>query len=368
VLISKEAVMSARRVVATAAAVAIVVAAAGWYSVQAFPMREGQLPADALSGVPGPMERRAKPITPENPVPRRTHYVPATEPAELRGDAGGVVTIRVTLDESGHVSETRVAAFSFRDGNRVSLSQRGPTRESLQRLQSMTRTSGGDSTAAMQASQAVEAMLSSAIDAVRQWQYAAPADGPIAFDVPVPFGAPPPPPPPPPTASARSMPPPPPPPPPPATSSRPGRLGPPPPPPPPPATSARPGPPPPPPVVTGTQVYPPPQPPAPGTTADPTFAEGALRVGGNIKPPVKTRHVSPSYPQDAQVAGIQGVVIIEVRIEADGTVSRTRILRSIPMLDDAAEAAVSQWHFTPTLLNGQPVPVIMTTTVNFRLN
>jgi protein TonB len=49
-------------------------------------------------------------------------------------------------------------------------------------------------------------------------------------------------------------------------------------------------------------------------------------------------------------------------------VSRTRILRSIPALDAAAEDAVSQWQFTPTLLNGQPVAIVMTVTVNFKLD
>ena len=41
------------------------------------------------------------------------------------------------------------------------------------------------------------------------------------------------------------------------------------------------------------------------------------------------------------------------------------VLRSVPLLDDAAIAAVLQWQYTPTLLNGVPVPVIMTVTVNF---
>jgi protein TonB len=86
-----------------------------------------------------------------------------------------------------------------------------------------------------------------------------------------------------------------------------------------------------------------------------------------IKPPVKVRHVSPVYPADAQTAGIQGVIIMEARIEADGTVSKTRILKSIPALDDAAQEAVSQWQFTPTLVDGQPSPVVMTVTVNFTL-
>ena len=69
----------------------------------------------------------------------------------------------------------------------------------------------------------------------------------------------------------------------------------------------------------------------------------------------------------AQQARVQGVVILEARIEADGTVSSARVLRSIPLLDQAAIDAVRQWEFTPTLLNGVPIPVIMTTTVNFRL-
>ncbi len=364
VLISKEAVMSARRVVATAAAVIVVVAAAGWYSVQAFPMRgEQQLPPEALSDLPGPLESKARPITPENPIPRRTYYEPATEPAELRdGNSGGLVTVRVTLDESGHVAETRIARLSFRDG-RVTMGVSGLTRESLDRMLASTYRSGLETRVSMDAvSQTIDGMMASAVRAVRQWRYAAPAEGPITFDVPVTFGAPvPPPPPPPPPASAREIAPPPPPPPP-ATSSRPGRMGPPPPPPPPPATSSRPG-----------QMPPPPPPPPPGIGAsvsdvpDASFREGALRVGGMIKPPVKLRHVAAAYPQEAQAQGVQGVVILEARIEADGTVSKTRILRSIPMLDDAAEEAVSQWQFTPTLLNGQPSPIVMTVTVNFTL-
>ena len=43
------------------------------------------------------------------------------------------------------------------------------------------------------------------------------------------------------------------------------------------------------------------------------------------------------------------------------------VLRSVPLLDEAAIAAVRQWQYTPTLLNGVPVPVIMTVTVNFSL-
>jgi protein TonB len=64
---------------------------------------------------------------------------------------------------------------------------------------------------------------------------------------------------------------------------------------------------------------------------------------------------------------VQGVVIVEATIGSDGSVQNARVLRSIPLLDAAALDAVKQWQFTPTLLNGVPVPVIMTVTVQFTL-
>jgi len=97
-------------------------------------------------------------------------------------------------------------------------------------------------------------------------------------------------------------------------------------------------------------------------------SSGPVRVGGNIRPPMKTKHVNPVYPPDAQAERVQGMVIIEVTIGETGQVSDARILRSIPLLDDAAVDAVRQWEFSPTLLNGAPVAIIMTVTVQFSLN
>ena len=93
-----------------------------------------------------------------------------------------------------------------------------------------------------------------------------------------------------------------------------------------------------------------------------------IRVGGNIKPPTKTRDVRPRYPSIAQSARVTGVVILEATIGPDGKVQDTRVLRSIPLLDQAAIDAVSQWEYSPTLLNGTPVPIIMTVTVQFTLS
>ena len=115
---------------------------------------------------------------------------------------------------------------------------------------------------------------------------------------------------------------------------------------------------------------PPPPPPFPGF-AEPfeqTLARlQPIRVGGNIRTPTKIKDVKPVFPAEAQAARVQGVVILEAVIDDQGNIANARVLRSIPLLDSAALSAVSQWQFTPTLLNGAAVGVIMTVTVNFTL-
>ena len=94
----------------------------------------------------------------------------------------------------------------------------------------------------------------------------------------------------------------------------------------------------------------------------------AVRVGGQIKEPKKLKNVPPVYPDIAKQARVQGVVILECTISPQGKVTDVKVLRGIPLLDQAATDAVKQWVYTPTLLNGVPVPVIMTVTVNFKLS
>jgi protein TonB len=65
---------------------------------------------------------------------------------------------------------------------------------------------------------------------------------------------------------------------------------------------------------------------------------------------------------------VQGIVILECRIDPRGEVVDVKVLRGVPLLDAAAVDAVRQWRYAPTLLNGVPVSVIMTVTVNFRLS
>ena len=104
-----------------------------------------------------------------------------------------------------------------------------------------------------------------------------------------------------------------------------------------------------------------PPPPPPPAQARP------VRVGSGIREPKKIVHVAPEYPEIARRAGVEGVVILEAVLDTTGRVQSVRVLRSKMLLDDAAIKAVQQWRYTPTELNGVPVPVLMTITVQFTL-
>ncbi|HUE87344.1 MAG TPA: energy transducer TonB [Vicinamibacterales bacterium] len=111
--------------------------------------------------------------------------------------------------------------------------------------------------------------------------------------------------------------------------------------------------------ISGAVVAPP--------VAEPTPSE-PVRVGGIVRPPQRVAYVAPAYPALALTARVQGLVIIEATIDTSGHVRAARVLRSdSPVLNEEALAAVRQWTYTPTLLNGVPVSVVMTVTVHFRL-
>lgn len=108
----------------------------------------------------------------------------------------------------------------------------------------------------------------------------------------------------------------------------------------------------------------------PRTERRPTAAGPVpVRVGGNIKPPTKLHHVNPVYPPSMREAGIEGTVPLEARIDRSGNVASLRALSAQvhPDLARAAMGAVQQWRFSPTLLNGQPVEVVMTVAIAFQL-
>jgi TonB family protein len=305
-LISQEDAMSARRLILSAAAAVIAATVCAWYAMNAFPLSASDLPAPVQAAA-GPLERAAQPVSSENPVPRRQTGDPIDVPRELsQASATATVLIKLTIDQSGNVAEARVTWLNLQTPDPSSSTQA-----------------------------VVDAVVVAALDGVRRWRFDPPAKAPIAFETQVTFG------------SGRY-----------ATYRWPAARSVPPPPPPPP----------PPPAVPAVGSAPPaPTPPPSAERATPRALAG-IRVGqGGLPVPRKLLDVRPVYPPEALAARVQGIVILEIRIDEGGLVDDVQVLRSIPELDDAAIAAVRQWQFQPTLLNGVATPVVMAVTVQFTL-
>jgi TonB family protein len=324
-LVSKEDVMSSPRLVASCAAMALVVIPGTWYTVSALPLRATLANFEQRSG-PGPLEQRAHAVTPENPIPRRVHAEDPMVP-DIPGVKGGTVIVKVTIDEVGRIAESRVTEVAVA-GSGFNVSIAGD--DMVEQIDRSVRGLPADTAAAIR--QAAPAFTVAALASVRQWRYDSPVEGPLTFSVPVRLGA----------ApeimafkaagTAASG----------AARNAAGARG---------AVE----------VEAAREIQ-------PEVRSVPSAPDNALRVGGAIKPPLKIFDVRPVYPPVALAANVSGVVIIEARIGADGGIEDARVLRSIPLLDEAALDAVKQWRFTPTLLNGQAVPIMMTMTVNFTLD
>ena len=93
-----------------------------------------------------------------------------------------------------------------------------------------------------------------------------------------------------------------------------------------------------------------------------------VRVGGSLKPPALLKRVEPEYPSIARDARIHGIVILEAHVDASGVVRNVKVLRGIPLLNEAALAAVQQWRYKPLLLNGVPTQFVLSVTVQFFLD
>ena len=94
-----------------------------------------------------------------------------------------------------------------------------------------------------------------------------------------------------------------------------------------------------------------------------------LRLGGNVEAAKLVKKVQPVYPGSAKSAGVQGTVVLHAVIGTDGKTLSLRVMNSQidPELARSAVEAVSQWLYTPTLLNGEPIEVDTTITVNYSL-
>ena len=93
-----------------------------------------------------------------------------------------------------------------------------------------------------------------------------------------------------------------------------------------------------------------------------------MRVGGQIRPPTLVHRVEPAYPPMAVQAHLQGIVILEAVVDERGAVKEVRVLRSVnPLLDQEAVRAVRQWRYEPVVLNGTPVPFLLSVSLSFSL-
>ena len=88
---------------------------------------------------------------------------------------------------------------------------------------------------------------------------------------------------------------------------------------------------------------------------------------GRITEPKKIKSVPPKWPDNARRAGLTGLVALECVIDKEGRVQDTKVLDGHRSLAEAAQVAVRKWRYTPTKLDGEAVPVVMTVTVNFKL-
>ena len=257
-----------------------------------------------VSPVAGPLEQRASPITATNPVPGLRLKIAALYPVDA---AAPNIRGTVTL---------RVTVDA--------LGHVGEVRQAF--VPDLSMVDNGDGTLTSTAP-LPRPFVVSALDAVRQWQYDPPAQAPVSFYVRLAFA---------PDRQAEIV----------WQDARP------------PATATVGS------VIPGgsTRL---PSPPIVTAVSGPV---APVRVGGNIKAPARITNVAPAYPAQAKANGVYGIVILEVTIDANGNVTGTKVLRSIPDLDQAAIDAVRQWKYEPTLLNGQPTPIVMSVTVNFTLS
>jgi TonB family protein len=90
-------------------------------------------------------------------------------------------------------------------------------------------------------------------------------------------------------------------------------------------------------------------------------------TGGQLTPPMKIRDVRPRYRQEWNAARLEGVILMQARIGTDGQVKSVDVISPVNAdLEDEAMVAVSQWQFTPTYLNCEPIEVQMFVTVRFK--
>jgi TonB family protein len=96
---------------------------------------------------------------------------------------------------------------------------------------------------------------------------------------------------------------------------------------------------------------------------------GPYVVGGGVREPVLIYQTLPSYTEEARKNRVEGVVLLQVVVRANGSVDNAKIIHGLGFgLDESAlREVVTKWRFKPGTLNGRPVDVQALIEVSFRL-
>jgi protein TonB len=101
---------------------------------------------------------------------------------------------------------------------------------------------------------------------------------------------------------------------------------------------------------------------------EPVQHAGPQHVSEGVMAAALIYKVQPEYPYMAKMARISGAVKLRAIIGADGKIRQLEVISGPPLLQAAAVAAVRNWRYRPTTLNGTSVEVDTLITVNFILN
>jgi len=104
-----------------------------------------------------------------------------------------------------------------------------------------------------------------------------------------------------------------------------------------------------------------------GGNKQPSAPAAPLPVGGDVKQAKLISSAPPAYPTLAKSQHVSGNVLIDALIDANGHVTTMKVVSGPTLLHQAAMDALKQWKYQPASLDGKPVPMHLTVTIQFRL-
>ncbi len=105
----------------------------------------------------------------------------------------------------------------------------------------------------------------------------------------------------------------------------------------------------------------------PAAASAPSDPDRPRQAGSEVPAPKRKKLVLPEYPEEAKARGVRGIVLIDLVVERDGSVGETRVVRSIPELDEAALTAVRQWEYEVSRVDGEAVRVRLAVPITFSM-